>query len=775
MLAVFFAVLVSAAIADEAAAEVLVSTLGQSQDTTVVVGGSFRNGWAQEFTVESVHDYTLTSVTIDLGAGDGVNLAIHERRDDGIPVVNPALYELTTPATTAAGSRTFTAPANATLTNGTSYLVVVTAAPFLFLVQGGRDLGFTNSSAEDDTGIAGWTVGDSSFLDEVDSPWTSETGVVRMRLDGFPHDDATLSGLALAAAGGTAVSLSPAFASGTKDYTAPVANSVSSITLTPTTNQDGATVAYLNASDAAIIDAAPATDALDAPLSVGENTFKVKVTSRDTATTETYTVVVTRAEPMITPPAGNVLVSTLEQVDDTSKGIFVGGGWGGIAQKFTVESGGDYALSSVTIDMRSAGGGVDVAIHAADGANPASTSLYALTRPSRTATGNRTFTASTRAVLTKGTSYFVVITGGPSSSPRSISLASSGGETGITGWAVDNDLLHGSSAWTTASSTVVRMRLKGVAGVAPSTDATLSGLALAHGNGDAVSLNEAFVSTTMSYTADVASAVDEITVQPTVNDGNATFEFLSGSNTALTDADPNKDDFQVSLSEGENTIKVKVTAQDTTTTATYTLVVRRNSAATGAPTISGTPQVGEVLTAVTDEIEDADGLTNVSYAYQWLHVDSFGHPVNVIGTDSATYTVQSGDVGLQIRLKVSFTDDLGHAEELISEATARVPVNRDLLPGLCLVRNADRGDARKRCRGILRSCGRHRTVPLGIRQHHRRRFHPGRHGVHRREPAVGKPPPPPDPGPGFPRRRPGRPDAEGGYARVRPERCVPRE
>ena len=38
-----------------------------------------------------------------------------------------------------------------------------------------------------------------------------------------------------------------------------------------------------------------------------------------------------------------------------------------------------------------------------------------------------------------------------------------------------------------------------------------------------------------------------------------------------------------------------------------------NNAATGAPTISGTPQVGETLTADTSAIDDADGLTNVSY------------------------------------------------------------------------------------------------------------------------------------------------------------------
>ena len=43
-----------------------------------------------------------------------------------------------------------------------------------------------------------------------------------------------------------------------------------------------------------------------------------------------------------------------------------------------------------------------------------------------------------------------------------------------------------------------------------------------------------------------------------------------------------------------------------------------NTAATGAPTISGTPQVGETLTASVSDISDADGLDDASYAYQWI-------------------------------------------------------------------------------------------------------------------------------------------------------------
>ena len=70
--------------------------------------------------------------------------------------------------------------------------------------------------------------------------------------------------------------------------------------------------------------------------------------------------------------------------------------------------------------------------------------------------------------------------------------------------------------------------------------------------------------------------VDEITITPTVNESNATVEYLDSADAEIPDADSTKTGQQVSLSEGANTIKVKVTAQDATTTETYTVVVTRN-------------------------------------------------------------------------------------------------------------------------------------------------------------------------------------------------------
>ena len=56
-----------------------------------------------------------------------------------------------------------------------------------------------------------------------------------------------------------------------------------------------------------------------------------------------------------------------------------------------------------------------------------------------------------------------------------------------------------------------------------------------------------------------------------------------------------------------------------------------NTPATGAPTITGTAQVGQTLTAGTTGIMDADGLTNVSYTYQWIRVD--GTDADISGSD----------------------------------------------------------------------------------------------------------------------------------------------
>ena len=95
--------------------------------------------------------------------------------------------------------------------------------------------------------------------------------------------------------------------------------------------------------------------------------------------------------------------------------------------------------------------------------------------------------------------------------------------------------------------------------------------------------------------------------------------------------------------------------------------VQENSAATGAPTINGTAQVGESLIASTSDISDADGVANASFTYQWLADDTA-----ISGATGGTYTLTDADAGKIVKVTVSFTDDAGNAETLTSAATAAV-------------------------------------------------------------------------------------------------------
>ena len=129
----------------------------------------------------------------------------------------------------------------------------------------------------------------------------------------------------------------------------------------------------------------------------------------------------------------------------------------------------------------------------------------------------------------------------------------------------------------------------------------------------------------------------------------------------------------------EKAVKVRVIFTDNadneetlTSEATAAVAPRPNSPATGAPTISGTAQVGETLTVDTSGIDDADGMSKAVFSYQWL-----ANGADVAGATSDTYTPVADDVGKAIKVKVSFRDDRNHQESLTSAATAAVTAAAD--------------------------------------------------------------------------------------------------
>jgi hypothetical protein len=97
-----------------------------------------------------------------------------------------------------------------------------------------------------------------------------------------------------------------------------------------------------------------------------------------------------------------------------------------------------------------------------------------------------------------------------------------------------------------------------------------------------------------------------------------------------------------------------------------------NDAPTGAVTITGTSQVGQVLTAAST-VADVDGLGTLTYSW-------YANGTVISGATGTTYTLVSGDVGKTITAQVNYNDGGGTAEQVTSSATAAVvaPVVLDL-------------------------------------------------------------------------------------------------
>ena len=154
---------------------------------------------------------------------------------------------------------------------------------------------------------------------------------------------------------------------------------------------------------------------------------------------------------------------------------------------------------------------------------------------------------------------------------------------------------------------------------------------------------------------------------------NATFEYQWIAGGSDIDGATGSSYLLTSNEQGQ-TIQVRVSftddrnnAETLTSVATVAVAAAANREATGAPTISGTPQVDQTLTVDTSPIADEDGLTNVSYSYQWIAGES-----DIDGATGSTYTLTYSEQGQTVQVRASFTDDRNNAETLTSVATVAV-------------------------------------------------------------------------------------------------------
>ena len=90
--------------------------------------------------------------------------------------------------------------------------------------------------------------------------------------------------------------------------------------------------------------------------------------------------------------------------------------------------------------------------------------------------------------------------------------------------------------------------------------------------------------------------------------------------------------------------------------------------ASGMPDISGTARVSQTLTAGTSGISDGNGKSKAengdvgfAYTYQWVRSVS-GTETDISGETASTYTLTAADLGNRVKVKASFTDNVGYAE-----------------------------------------------------------------------------------------------------------------
>ena len=454
------------------------------------------------------------------------------------------------------------------------------------------------------------------------------------------------------------------------NYAPSVAHSLTETTVTPT-------VAHSFATYIIKLDGVTDADGVIA-LSVGRNVITIEVTAEDGETTKTYTITVTRAPaPMTDATLKSLLLSGID--------IGSGMGIGKIVPTDTSYTASVYhsvSQTTVTPTVNHSGasyviklGGVEDAdgtISLAVGSNvitvevtaedDSTTKTYTVTVNRATASAPTTGELSTDdpPVNFRATDVF---------SDHTIIVLSFPRNRGVTGWVLqryehdgDEFVSSGSamrseftgskdlggeglrvgnsevesgalykwvaqltnSQGSTVIETSLTVRIPSDETTELSTDATLSGLTLSE-----VDFGT-FASGTTSYTASVANSVSQTTVTPTVNHSGAEY---------VTKLDGVEDaDGLVSLSVGSNVITVEVTAEDDSTTQTYTVTVTR-----AAP-----PSTDATLSALTLSGIDLGTFdsTTTSYTAQVANSVSQTTVTPTVNHSEANYVIKlDGEIG----------------------------------------------------------------------------------------------------------------------------------
>jgi protocatechuate 3,4-dioxygenase beta subunit len=409
-----------------------------------------------------------------------------------------------------------------------------------------------------------------------------------------PVSSPSLAGLSVSAG-----ALAPGFSSDIVNYTLAVANTVSTITFTPTAVNSGAKITINGSSVVSGGTSAPVA------LFVGVTTIGITVVSADASTTRSYAIIVTRAGSgvssdatlaslalsagTLSPAFAAAITNYAVSVDNSVAAIAVTPVANSGAASITVN--GVALASGATSDAITLNTGLNtltIVVLAQDGATTL-TYTVSVTRAVANASSDATLSGLLLSVgalspaFGSGTLQYtaevgfsvnsLALTAVTTNSAATLRLNGIPQSSGVMSYLLALNV--GSNTFTlvvtaqdgitTLAYTVVVTR--DAANV--SSVATLSALALSAG-----SLAPAFVPGTANYTAAVDNSVATITATAFTTSSTATLR-INGGTVASGIASP-----ALALVVGSNTLSLVVTAQDGTTTQTYTVVVTRVAAGT---------------------------------------------------------------------------------------------------------------------------------------------------------------------------------------------------
>jgi hypothetical protein len=190
----------------------------------------------------------------------------------------------------------------------------------------------------------------------------------------------------------------------------------------------------------------------------------------------------------------------------------------------------------------------------------------------------------------------------------------------------------------------------------------------------------------------ITGSINDPDGAPTLSNAGNTLQFKwKADDSAISGAI--SDSYNLTQADVGKAISVEVAYTDnggfrnTISSSPTAKIVNINDSPTGAVTVSGSAQQGQILAADTSGLSDLDGIAGVAFSYQWL---ANGSPISA-ATDK-TFTPTQAEVGKRVAVVIAYKDNQGTPESLRSAATTAIENTNDAPSGLLTIKgNPEQG------------------------------------------------------------------------------------